>query len=65
MTRREPLAPAEIGRRPAAVAHLANLARELNRKLRWDPEAETFPGGAEANAMLARPRRKGYELPAV
>lgn len=28
-------------------------------------QAEKFIGDTEANKMLARPRRKGYELPAV
>ena len=35
----------------------------LKRKLRWDPEKELFVGDEEANTFLARPRRKGYELP--
>ena len=40
-----------------------NVAREIGRKLRWDPETETFPGHDEANAYLDRPKREGYELP--
>jgi hypothetical protein len=27
------------------------------------PETETFPGDDKANALLDRPRRKGWELP--
>jgi hypothetical protein len=42
-----------------------NIARKLDRKLRWDPKAEKFMGDEEANRMLSRPRRKGYELPRV
>jgi len=34
----------------------------LDRKLQWDPVAERFQGDDEANKLLARPRRKGYEL---
>jgi hypothetical protein len=41
-----------------------NICRDLGRKLRWDPQAEKFIGDDEADAMLSRPRRKGYELPA-
>jgi hypothetical protein len=34
----------------------------LKRKLRWDPEREAFLDDPQANALLDRPRRKGYEL---
>jgi hypothetical protein len=53
----------EIGHRSISVCHLANMARELGRKLRWDPDKEQFAGDDEANLMLNRPRRKGFELP--
>jgi hypothetical protein len=42
---------------------LAGIARELRRTLRWDPDKELFPDDAEANALLDRPRRPGWELP--
>jgi hypothetical protein len=42
---------------------LANISRQLARKVQWDPEAERFVGDAEANDYLTRQRRKGYELP--
>ncbi|NWF82925.1 MAG: hypothetical protein HXY18_03750 [Bryobacteraceae bacterium] len=64
-TRRKPLAEPETGHRSVSVAHLANITRELNRKLRWDPAKEQFVGDSEANGLLTRKRRKGYELPAV
>jgi predicted dehydrogenase len=31
--------------------------------LKFDPETETFPGNNEANAMLTRNYRKGFEVP--
>jgi hypothetical protein len=62
-SRTAPNAPAEVGHRSVTVCHLANIARQLRRKIRWDAEAETFPGDDEANALLDRPRRKGYDLP--
>jgi predicted dehydrogenase len=64
-SRRQPYAHVEVGHRATTVCHLVNICRELNRKLRWDPETERFVGDEEANRMLARPRRPGYELPAV
>ena len=62
-SRERPISDVEIGHRSAIVCHLGNIARWLDRKLRWDPETETFPGDDEANGYLDRPRRKGYELP--
>ena len=32
------------------------------RKLYWDPAKEQFKDDAEANSMLSRPQRKGYEV---
>jgi len=53
----------EIGHRSISVCHLANIARQLGRKLAWDPAKEVFANDEQANACLSRPRRKGYELP--
>jgi hypothetical protein len=64
-TRGKPNADVEIGHRSNTVCHLVNIARDLGRTVRWDPKAEKFPGDDEANAMLARPRRKGFELPKI
>jgi predicted dehydrogenase len=63
--RAEPNAPVEVGHRSVTVCHLAGIARELGRGLRWDPLSETFPEDDEANTLLDRPRRRGYELPAI
>lgn len=64
-TRKLPVADAEIGHRTATICHLINIARELNRPLRWDPEKEQFVDDPEANALLDRPRRQPYTLPEV
>jgi predicted dehydrogenase len=63
--RKKPNADVEIAHRSTTVCHLVNICRELGRKLTWNPEAEKFSADAEANALLSRPRRKGYELPKV
>jgi myo-inositol 2-dehydrogenase/D-chiro-inositol 1-dehydrogenase len=52
----------ESQHRSATVCHIANIAVRLGRKLRWDPAAERFVGDADANAMLARQSRKGFEV---
>ncbi len=62
-TRERPNADVEIGHRSITVCHLANIARQVGRRLRWDPNRELFVGDDEANCYVDRPRRKGYELP--
>ena len=64
-TRGVPSAPVKVGHRTVTICHLANIARELNRPLRWNPEAEQFVDDDEANRLLERPRRKGFDLPQV
>jgi predicted dehydrogenase len=62
-SREKPVCDVQIGHRACTVAHLGGIARQLGRKLRWDPEQQIFPGDDEANAHLARPQRKPYQLP--
>jgi predicted dehydrogenase len=62
-TRERPIADVEIGHRSISVCHLANITRLVGRPLKWDPVKEVFPGDDQANKLLTRPRRKGYELP--
>jgi predicted dehydrogenase len=64
-SRAKPNADVEIGHRTVTVGHLINIAREVGRKLRWDPVKEQILDDPEANALLDRPRRKGWELPAI
>ena len=61
-TRREPYFPAEVGHRCSSVLHLGNICMELRRKLRWDPDAETFPDDPQANRLLFRPMRAPWTL---
>jgi predicted dehydrogenase len=64
-TRKRPNADVEIGHRSTTVCHLVNMCRDLGRTLNWDPKAETFVNDAEANRLLSRERRAGYELPKI
>jgi predicted dehydrogenase len=43
---------------------LDGMKYQLGRKLELDPAAEKFKGDAEANQMLSRDYRKGFEVPA-
>lgn len=56
-------APIEVGHRTVTICHLANIARELNRPLRWDPVREQFTEDAAADNSLTRPRRNSFSLP--
>lgn len=64
-TRRDPSCPVETAHRHSVLCHLANIARQLKRRLRYDPKVDRFVGDGEANnhPIVSRPRREGYELP--
>lgn len=62
-SRELPNADVEIGHRSISVCHLLNIAREVGRRLKWNPDVEQFVDDKEANALLDRPRRAGFELP--
>jgi predicted dehydrogenase len=58
----------EIGQRSATLCHLVNIVRQvglMGQKLNWDPTVERFTNCDDANKLLNRPRRAGYELPSV
>jgi len=53
----------EDGFHSCAVIHLGNIAYRLGRTLTFDPVTLTFPGDAEANALLTREYRTPYVVP--
>jgi predicted dehydrogenase len=58
----------EIGQRATTLCYLVNIVRDIGRvgeTLKWDPAAERFTNCEAGNKLLERPRRKGYELPAI
>lgn len=58
----------EYGQRSSSLCYLVNIVRDIGqvgKPLKWDPAAERFTNCDEANKMLDRPRRKGYELPTI
>jgi predicted dehydrogenase len=67
-SRRPCNADIEIGHRANTLCCLVNMLREVGRvgvPLKWDPVAERFTNSDDANKLLSRSRRKGYELPDV
>jgi predicted dehydrogenase len=59
-SRRQPIAPAEVGHRSCSACLLSHIAMKLGRKLRWDPRRERFIDDEQANALLSRPQRRPY-----
>ena len=55
-------APVEVGHRSATVCHLANLAVEIERPLRWDAQTEQFVDDPEANRLLTRATRQPWRI---
>jgi predicted dehydrogenase len=60
-----PNADIEEGHKSTRLCHLGNIAYRTGRSLRFDAATETFPDDPEANKLLGREYRKGFELPAV
>jgi len=58
-------APIEEGHLSSALCHLGNIAYRLGRPVQFDPAQETFPGDAEANALLARDDRRPHVVPEI
>lgn len=63
-SRQLPISDVFTHHRSMTGCHLCNLAMILKRKLQWDPQREVFVGDDQANALLSRPQRKGYEITA-
>ncbi len=52
------------GHLSAALCHMANIGYRTGRKLRFDPETETFPDDIEANRLVSREYREPFVVPA-
>jgi predicted dehydrogenase len=61
-SRKDPICPAEIGARSAAICHLGAIGYELRRPLKWDPAKEQFIGDDEANKLLDYQMREPWKL---
>jgi predicted dehydrogenase len=64
-SREKPIADIETGHHSTNTCHLGNIAYKLGRKLDWDEATETFKDDREANALLTREPRRGFELPKI
>jgi Oxidoreductase family, C-terminal alpha/beta domain/Oxidoreductase family, NAD-binding Rossmann fold len=62
ISRRQPIAPIEVGHRACSTCLIHHMAMKANRKLYWDPEKERFKNDDQANSLLSRPQRKPYVI---
>ncbi|MFP6768383.1 MAG: Gfo/Idh/MocA family oxidoreductase [Planctomycetaceae bacterium] len=58
-------ANADIAHLSCSLVHLGEVAFRTQGRLDFDPKTETFVDSPQANAMLTKAYRKGYELPRV
>ena len=61
-SRKEPIAPVEVGHRSCSACLLHHIAMKLKRKIYWDPKTERFKKDDQANGMLSRPQRRPYNI---
>jgi len=58
-------APISEGAISSMLSNLGNVATRVNRRIQFDPEHFACVGDDEANRLLTRTYREGYELPVV
>ena len=56
-------APIETGHLSSGLAHLGNIAYRMEKVLTFNPQAEKFVNDSEADKMLTRNYRNGFEVP--
>ena len=61
-TRKETVAPIEIGHRSISVGLLGEIAMLTGRKIRWNPDTEEIIGDPAASALLGRSYREPWHL---
>jgi hypothetical protein len=61
-SREEPISDVHSHMKMLNICHLAGISARLGRKVNWDDKSEQIVGDDQANAMLARPYRAGYEI---
>ena len=62
ISRQQPFATAEIGHRTATICHLNNIAMQVGRPVRWDPNREELLGDIEAGKLLLPEMRDPWRV---
>ena len=61
-SRKQPVANPTITHRSMSTVHCANIAQQLGRDLTWDPVKEKFVNDDQANRLLFRASREGWQI---
>jgi len=61
-SRETPISDVASHHRHLSVCHVANIALRLGRKLTYDPMAEKFVDDSQADGLLSREYRQGFEI---
>jgi len=61
-SRSKPICDVEIGCSSATVCHLGNLAYQLDRPLKWDPQKWHFVNDPDSDRLLSRAKRSPWHL---
>jgi predicted dehydrogenase len=62
-TGRRPVSDIEEGHRASVCSLLGTISQRLGRSVAWDADRDTIPGDPEAEKLLRRAYRKGWEYP--
>ncbi|HTN74490.1 MAG TPA: Gfo/Idh/MocA family oxidoreductase [Pirellulaceae bacterium] len=62
LSRKTPISDVVSQHRSATLCHLGNIAQRVGQKLTWDPDKEQFVAAPEADKMLRREQRHGFEI---
>jgi len=61
-SRKDPIAPVEVGHRSNSICILTHIAMKMGRKLQWDPQVERFVNDDEANSFLDYSHRSPWTI---
>jgi predicted dehydrogenase len=60
--REEPISDVFSHHRALTTCHLAGIAARLGRRIRWDPDTERVIDDPQAQALVGREERQGFEI---
>jgi hypothetical protein len=60
--RKQCIAPIQAAHHAITIAHIGNIAMQLERKVNWNPEKEQFIGDPQATRMMSRSMRGEWRI---